>query len=46
MVTAAASLVVVISTNLLKCMFCIGICGVVGVSSANSGYGGSSIAHY
>ena len=42
--TAAASVVVGISTNLFNCMFCIGICGVG--SGANSSYGGSSCAHH
>ena len=46
MVTAAASVVVVISTNLFICMFCIGICGVGSGSGANSSYGGSSLAHH
>ena len=41
--TAGASVVVVISTNLFNCMFCIGICCVG--SGAKSGYGGSFLAH-
>ena len=44
--TAAASVVVVISTNLFNCMFCIGICGVGSGSYASSGYGGSFLAHH
>ena len=44
--TAAASVVVVISTNLFNCMFCVGICGVGSGSGANSGYGGSFLAHH
>ena len=44
--TAAASVVVVISTNLFNCMYCIGICGVGSGGGANSGYGGSSLDHH
>ena len=44
--TAAASVVVIIITNLFNCMFCIGICGVGSGSGANSGYGGSFLAHH
>ena len=44
MVTAAASVIVVLSTNLFNCIFCIGICGVG--SGDNSSYGGSSLAHH
>ena len=46
MVTADASVVVVISTNLFLCMFCIGICGVGIGSGANSSYDDSSLAHH
>ena len=44
MVTAALSVVVVMSTNLFNCIFCIGICGVG--SGAYSSYSGSSLAHH
>ena len=40
MVTAAASVIIVLSTNFFNCMFHISICG------ANSIYGGSSLAHH
>ena len=44
--TAAASVIVVISTNLFNCMFRIGNCGVGSGSGADSSYGGSSFAHH
>ena len=44
--TAAASVVVFISTYLFNCMFCIGTCGVGSGSGANSGYGGYFLAHH
>ena len=46
MVTAAASVIVVICTYTFNCMFCIGICGVGSGSGDNSSYGGSSLAHH
>ena len=45
-VTAAASVVVLISINFFNCMFCIGICGVCSGIGANCGYGGSCLAHH
>ena len=44
--TAAASVIVVISTNLFNFMFCIGIRGVGSGSGANSGYSGFFLAHH
>ena len=45
MVTAAVSLVVVFSRDLLNCVFCGSICGFGSHSTVSSGCGGSSLAH-
>ena len=44
MVTAAVRVLVVISSNLFKCMFCGGICGIISDNDDNSGCAGSSFA--
>ena len=44
-VTAVVSVVVLICSNIINCIFCGGICKVVSGSGVNSGCGGSSLAH-
>ena len=44
--TAAASMVVVLNTNLFNCMFCIGVCGVGSGSGSHSGYGVFFLDHH